>query len=700
MTPFRIVPNCRFVSPAKAREIRHVGPGPYDVVVASTVIAKRTRGPNKRVPWIRSSADGAAVLRLALDVGEPTQRGLVESIFDASFKVRRALQGAGRRRAVAFHAAPHERDRRGPEAVRQRLGLSREALERAAYAHLDRAPHLRHFTTKALVMHMADSVWTGLERHLFRDASGKRQGLPHVGRWFDFSRIPGRARSHTKPRKWETFRLHGTLEGHRAAYRSTSGKFFQPRRMRRVPVPQPGSWWTHDGPLVLVFSGLPGGELCLPVRLPAAPSNQAALDHYLADPSRWHKIDLVRSRDPGAEGGWRYEAHLMVLAQPYVSPATTARRAAAAENRSGVLGIDVNVSNVSVASHVNGADLRVTRIERDAGDRKVECERARTERQRSRRLDRSRRAANPEQYELSNRQIARQQEREARGLKPVKVIPRGPRKSRRDGKPLRAFRKDRLSQRYRRERAAQQAAAAASAQARRARARAVAGAIVLKHGFRGYVEDCNLSAWARLWGRSLAAFSPGVLLGALGREMTAVSRRANENPDALTRVPTATTALSQHCLCGARVPKTLSERIHTCPSCGLTGDRDAVSAVLASFIRISDGMASSATVDFAASRAAMSETTRAILENTIRTEARGRQDARTESNAHSARDGSSVEETGPTPDMAARRNAEDDPQATPNETGAARWTKSERLRETLGLPVDRGKRFPLLRDSS
>ena len=49
------------------------------------------------------------------------------------------------------------------------------------------------------------------------------------------------------------------------------------------------------------------------------------------------------------------------------------------------------------------------------------------------------------------------------------------------------------------------------------------------------------------------------------------------------RVGTAGTALSQHCLCGARVAKTLGQRVHACPTCGLTGDRDLVSAALAAF---------------------------------------------------------------------------------------------------------------------
>ena len=37
---------------------------------------------------------------------------------------------------------------------------------------------------------------------------------------------------------------------------------------------------------------------------------------------------------------------------------------------------------------------------------------------------------------------------------------------------------------------------------------------------------------------------------------------------------------SQECLCGARVPKTLADRWHGCPACGLSGSRDHVSARL------------------------------------------------------------------------------------------------------------------------
>jgi len=46
--------------------------------------------------------------------------------------------------------------------------LSREALERAAYRHLSRAPHLRLHATKAMAMHLADSVWVDVKRPIGR----------------------------------------------------------------------------------------------------------------------------------------------------------------------------------------------------------------------------------------------------------------------------------------------------------------------------------------------------------------------------------------------------------------------------------------------------------------------------------------------------------------------------------------------------
>ncbi|HEY0986804.1 MAG TPA: hypothetical protein VGD80_07120, partial [Kofleriaceae bacterium] len=508
---------------------------------------KRTRGPNKQVPWARRPEDGVSVLRLALDTSDPVQRARIEAMFRAAHRVRRAVQRDARDRTRAYWAATHERAR-DPGVVRDRLGLSRTALEQAAYAHLDAAPHLRRFVTKALAMHLADGVWTATERHLFADARGQRRGMPRVGRWHDFTRLPGRARSHTTTNKWETFRLCGTLAGHRTAYTDRTGDFVQPRHLRPV---HSDAWWSYDGPLAVVFTGLADDALVLPVRLPTAPSNQPILDHHLADPSRWHKIDLIRRQDLNARGGWHYEAHLLVLTTPYVSPSAQARRARVAiEAMDRTAGVDVNVANITVASHAQGCAICVTRIERDATQQQRDPGRRRRERRRQRALDRSRRAMNRAQYQLSRRQDKRARRRAAAGLPPVDVVPMGPRNARTDGVPLQSYRKDQLSASYRRGRAAQAADAAGVAQARRDRAREVAADLVATHGYQLIVEDVSISAWSRSWGRAVAAFSPGILIAAIDREARAVATVAGGR-GGVQRAATRTTALSQHCPCGA-----------------------------------------------------------------------------------------------------------------------------------------------------
>ena len=661
---------------------------------------KRTRGPNKQTPWSRAAhaGDDGVVLRLALDTHDPRQRARIEAIFEGAYHVKRALQRDARDRARAFWAAPHERAA-DPDAVRERLGLSKAGLELAAKEHLDAAPHLRRSVTKALAMHLADSVWAGTERHLFRDARGKRHGAPRVGHWFDFTRLPGRAQSHTKARKWETFRLHGTLDGHRAAYTDQGGDFVQPRHLRPVDS---DAWWDYKGPLAVVFSGLADGTLVMPVRLPTAPSNQPILDHHLTDPTKWHKIDLVRSRDPSAPGGWRYEAHLMVLIQPYVSPATRARRSAAAiETVDRTVGIDINVSSLAIASHDTGRAMRLTRIERDATQKQRDRSRARRERRRQRELDRSRRATNRAQYQLSKRQEKRARRRAERGLRAVEVIPMGPRKARTNGVPLISYRKDQLSNSYRRGRAAKAADADATARARQGRARQVAAEVVATHGTQIVVEDTSIAAWSSSWGRALAAFTPAMLVAAIDREARAVARVAG-GEGGVQRASTRTTALSQHCPCGARVDKRLSDRTHRCSACKLVGDRDDVAAVLGSFVvLVTRGDPSSARVDYDAATDALAEIRRVVHASCSSSLYQGWQDTLSESTDLSARDGSFVAWSMSTPDpvAVARRNVGTASCSTRDETGS-RQTTPERAR----VRTDRSRKYvptwTYLRDNS
>lgn len=636
--------------------------------------SKRTRGRNKKPPWKRDPNGPVSVFRLALDTTDPIQRARIEGMFSCAFKVRRALQHDVRNRSDAYWAAKHERAK-NPTAVRARLGLSRNAIQYAAYAHLDAALHLHQFLTKHLALHLANSVWSATERHLFCDASGRRHGRMRIGHWSDFTRLPGGARLHTRERKWKSFRLHGSLVGHRVAYTTRGGDYVQPTRLRQI---ESDAWWDYEGPFAVVFTGLANGTLVLPVRLPTAPSNQACLEHYLADPSKWHKIDLVRHPDPNAVGGWRYEAHLMVLIAPYVSPTVAQRRAetviATADRQAG---IDVNVSNITVASHVHGREVRITRVVRDETRRAADHRRSRQERRQQRDLDRSRRATNSAQYQLSKRQEKRARRRADAGLRPQDVIPAGPRKAISNGKPLQSFRRDKLSKTYQRGRLALAADAGSAAQARRDHARLVAGDLVHTHGYVSVVEDCSISAWSRSWGRALAAFTPGMLISAIEREATAVARIARSS-SSLARASTRTTAMSQHCPCGARVPKTLANRVHSCPECGLHGNRDAVSAVLASFVTFGDrAVPSTALVDYDASRAALDELS-AVFSKTLM----GWQGTQSESNALTARHGTSIAQH--KVDTRRRRRGGSAKRgrasrSTPNETGVSQ-TKSERAR--------------------
>jgi hypothetical protein len=332
----------------------------------------------------------------------------------------------------------------------------------------------------------------------------------------------------------------------------------------------------------VVFTGLPGGDVVLPVRLPQGAGQWAHLSHFLADPTVWHKIDLVRVRDSKAPGGWRYYAHLLIHQAGYQAPATRSRRAEIPAGR--CAGVDANVSNLALASFPGGQpeQLAIEQISCDAAQQQTAARAAKRARVRQRAMDRSRRNTNADQYGPSQRRQKRAARRAAAGLPPKQVTnPGGPRAARADGVPLHSYRYDRLSRSYRRLRTDHATEGRGASQAKRARAGEVAARIVAAHGNTITVEDCSISTWARLWGKRIALFSPGILLAALKRECEATGGM-------LSRVSTRSTALSQHCLCGTRVPKTLAQRTHDCPHCGLHGDRDIVSAILAACVTLAN----------------------------------------------------------------------------------------------------------------
>jgi hypothetical protein len=339
----------------------------------------------------------------------------------------------------------------------------------------------------------------------------------------------------------------------------------------------------------VVFVGGPDGrdgDLVLPVRLPSGAGRWARAVHFLGDPAAWHKIDLMRHRDASAPLGWACEARVMVLTGGYASPGTRARRAKAV-GLDRVAGIDGNVSNLSVASLPDTLDpasgaLASGRVELTGQELTALARLERRVRDRCRALDRSRRATNTRQYGLSKRQHKRAERRKNAGLPERQVtVPGGARAANTAGVPKQAYRRDGLSASYRLDRARIAGAAASAAEAKDHRARRIAADIVGEHGTHLVVEDCDIRTWFRLWGKRLQATTPGRLLAAIGRE-------AEKTGGRLLRTSTFATKLSQTCPCGAEVAKTLADRVHTCPACGLTGDRDLVSALLAAHFRLTD----------------------------------------------------------------------------------------------------------------
>jgi hypothetical protein len=565
--------------------------------ISGDVVRPRRRGRSKAPNF---TYDGpVSVIRLELDATDDQLRWRLERHFGAVFRLRRALQRDAAHRCRAYWAAHRERAA-DPKALRERLGLSRKGIEAAAKHHIEASGWMRDHLTKAIGLHLADEVWETVDRHLFADGSGRWHGPPRIGSWWEFIRIPGRARSHTKTTPvWETYRLVGTLDGHLGAYRhwqlaaeittaAAAGRLAgtsilsQPARLPAPARPAGGSWWDHVGALAVVFTGLPAGDLVLPVRLPQGAGQWAHLCHFLADPAVWHKIDLVRVRDRKAPGGWRYYANLLTHQGGYQSPATRARRAAIPAGRRA--GVDANVSNLSVASFPDEQSERlvIDQIGCTAEQQNAAARAANKAGAREKALDRSRRNTNSDQYGPSARQRKRAERRAAKGLAARQIAnPGGPRAARADAAPLRAYRHDTLSNRYQRVRSEHAGDVRSASQAKQARAREVAARIVAAHGNIITVEDTNISTWARLWGKRIALFSPGMLVTALAAECSATGGR-------LSRAGTRTTALSQHCLCGNRVAKTLAQRTHHCPDCGLHADRDIVSAMLAACVELID----------------------------------------------------------------------------------------------------------------
>ena len=307
-----------------------------------------------------------SVIRLELDLCDKRTRRRLERHWQAVFRLRRALQRDAADRCRAYWAA-HRVRAADPTALRDRLGLTRKGIEASSKGHIEGSGWMRDHLTKAVGLHVADEVWETVDRHLFADASGRRHGPPRIGSWWDFTRIPGRARSHTKPRPvWETYRLVGTLDGHLDTFRHPhlpAGHRYRRRRCRQGggnvgagparPAARPGA-----GPRV------GRGQITMGRWRWCSPACRAGM--------WWHRCGCPRGGPVGASDAFPGRSRALAQDRPGAGarPARPGRLAvlrASAGTPSGISirvnprpgvpdpddrrsGVDVNVSNLAVAS--------------------------------------------------------------------------------------------------------------------------------------------------------------------------------------------------------------------------------------------------------------------------------------------------------------------------------------------------------------
>ena len=162
------------IDPAAASDVL-----PEPAQVEPSAAGRRFRGKNKKARWKRDEDSELAVIRLPLDI-HPDDEPRLEQLFSGMWTVKRALQRDARDAVDAYWAGTSRREA-DAKAWRHELGLTREGMERRAYAHMERAGWLGHHVSKALVMHQADEVFEAVSRHLFADASGRRHGRPKTG---------------------------------------------------------------------------------------------------------------------------------------------------------------------------------------------------------------------------------------------------------------------------------------------------------------------------------------------------------------------------------------------------------------------------------------------------------------------------------------------------------------------------------------
>ena len=269
--------------------------------------------------------------------------------------------------------------------------------------------------------------------------------------------------------------------------------------------------------------------------------------HGLAHPIKYARLVRRRASGPRAQGadreGERYYVQLVLTGLPHHKPKHTVG--------SDTIGLDLGPASIAIVPRQAEANLVPLCAELRPDARAI--------RLLQRKMERQRRAANPEHYDEKGRPKKR-----------AKGAPR--------------WKQSRGYQATRRRKAARERKLAAHRKSLHGR---LAHQIVAV-GHTIITEKLSYRGWQKRYGRSVGRCAPGMLIDHLRRTVVSTGGTLHE-------VPTRSTKLSQYCHgCGTFVPKPLWQRWHQCP-CGVGPvQRDLYSAFLAAYLDPADPIPSCA----------------------------------------------------------------------------------------------------------
>ncbi len=248
-------------------------------------------------------------------------------------------------------------------------------------------------------------------------------------------------------------------------------------------------------------------------------------------------IKYVRILRRWINGKARFFAQLVCKGLPYQKPKNQLGK--------GVVGIDVNVSVIGAVGDdsalIEGFCTEIEQLQKGI-------------KQLQRKIERSRRANNPQNYEPN---FFHKTGRKKKGkIKKGRKLWNNTNTYKKDSAKLREIHRKQAEQRE-------------TSQGRLINK-------VLKMGDSFKMENVSIKAWQKIWGKSIGYKAPGFF-------MSELERKAESAGASVHKFSTRTTALSQMCICGIKQKKSLSQRVHKC-ECGVELHRDLFSGFLARYV--------------------------------------------------------------------------------------------------------------------